>query len=340
MSARCLLLLPLLLLGSCAALEHSAAPAASVRGPLATRQQHPMALTLMAFRPRRAVTQDEGTTGVGAQLAWSSIEEIQRNPVYAPDELVSMDTETVRLTLRARHGLTEDLDMEVELPLMHAGSGMLDRFVEEFHDLFGLPSGGRERNPDGQHDVRVESDGELLYSLDEGFGLGDVPVFLTWSVREEDPDGPAVALRAGVELPTGSASRGYGNGAFDAGLGLIAERSLGRWTVLGAADAVVPGQSERLRSSEDHRYETMFALELTGEYRWNDGLSLVATTRWTSPMIEGVPLEEIDREVFDLGVGAIWDAGQGSRFSFSFHEDLVAATGSDLTLQLGYTFGY
>ncbi len=332
--------LALLVTASCAGLRHADDPAPHVRGPLAARQQHPMALTLMAFRPRRPVTQAEGTTGLGAQLSWSSIEEIQRNPPYAPEEYVSMDTETVRLALRARRGLSEDLDLEVELPLLSAGSGVLDRFIEEFHDLFGLPAGGRHLNPDDRHLVRLESDGELLYELDQGLGLGDVPLVLTWALRPEDDAGPAVAARAGIELPTGSESRGYGNGALDAGAGVLLERSLGRWTVVGGVDVVVPGQSARMEASARHRYVTMYALELSGEYRWNDALSLVATTKWTSQMIDTIPLEEIEREVFDLGVGAVWDAGEASRLALSFHEDLVAATGSDFTLQLGYTWSY
>jgi hypothetical protein len=332
----------LVLLGatSCTGLHHASDPAPVVRGPLSARQQHPMALTLMAFRPRRPVTQAEGTTGVGTQLSWSSIEEIQRNPPYAPDEFVSMDTETVRLALRARHGVTEDLDLEVELPVLLSGSGALDRFIEEFHDLFGLPAGGRHINPDDQHQVRVESGGELLYELDEGLGLQDIPVLLTWAVRREDEGGPGVALRAGLELPTGSQSRGLGNGALDIGAGVLAERSLGRWTIIGGADIVVPGQSDLMEATSEHRYETMYAAELTGEYRWNDGLSLVATTKWTSQMLGSMPLEEIHREVFDLGLGAIWDLDDRSRLALSLHEDLVAATGSDFTVQVGYTVGY
>ena len=41
-------------------------------------------------------------------------------------------------------------------------------------------------------------------------GFGDVPLVLTRAVRDEDAEGPGVALRVGVELPTGSEDRGFG----------------------------------------------------------------------------------------------------------------------------------
>ena len=327
---------------SCAGLAPTSDPAPVVRGPLSTRQQHPMALTLMAFRPRRAVTQPEGEFGVGAQVAWATIEEIQRGPAYNPNETVAFDGETLRTTLRTRYGLRQDLDIEVELPFLYAWAGGMDQIIEEYHSVLGLPGGAREFYPDDGYDMRVFSHGDELYSLEGNrLALQDIPIFLTWQLTEEREEDPAIAARFGIELPTGSESGGFGNGALDFGAGLLAEKSFHRWSVFGGFDWVVPGQTDRLRNaSGDHHYDPMLALNLSGEYRWNDSLSVIVGTVWTSRMVHSVALEEIDREVFDFGVGAAWDVAADHRFQLSLHEDLVAATGSDLTLQVGWTWGY
>jgi len=329
-------------LPSCASLAPTEDPAPVVRGPFPTRQQQPMALTFMAFRPRRAATQAEGTWAGGVQLAWSNIEEIRRYQEESPAESVSFDGETVRTTLRGRCGLTSSVDLELELPFLWAGAGGMDQFIAEFHELFDLPDGARDEFPDDQYEMRVESHGDTLYELEGNeIGLQDVPLFLTWNLVGERQGRPGLAVRAGVEFPTGSEERGFGNGAFDYGAGLVAEKSLGRWTIAGGFDWIFPGQPDRMReASGDHHIDPMLALHLSGECRWNDSLSVIAGTTWTSRMLHSVNLEEVNREVFDLGLGLAWDLGRAGRMAFSLHEDLVAATGSDLAAQLGWVWGY
>ena len=329
-------------LAGCASWAPTDDPAPIVRGPLTTRHQQPMALTLMAFRPRRAATQPQGELAWGVQGAWSDIEEIQRNPSWSPTESVAFDGETVRVTVRGRYGVGERTDLEIELPFLYAFGGNLDKIIEKYHALLGLPDGSREEYPDDQYEMRVESGGDVLYDLEGNrLGVGDVPIFLTVAVREEDRRGPGIALRGGVELPTGSESRGFGNGAVDFGFGAIGERTWGRWTVSGGTDLVFPGQSDRLEAADaKHRYQNMYSFKLGGEFRWNDHLSVIAATVWTSRMIHSLALEEITSEVFDVGAGFVWDVGANSHLAISFHEDIVAATGADLTLQVGWTWNY
>lgn len=299
-----------------------------------------MALTMMAFRPRRAETQDVGQWSTGLQLAWASIEERQHSSGGNNDSVV-FDGETIRGTLRGRYGLRKDLDIEVELPFLWAGGGGVDSLVEDFHDLFFLPKGGRQLTEDDQFQMNVTSGGDVLYDLDgNSVRIQDVPIFLTYQLTKESSGVPALAARVGLELPIGSQERGYGNGALDYGAGLIGEKSTGRWTVSGGVDFVRAGDSDRLRRSNGHHFDPQVALALAGEYRWDDDWSLVAGLVWTSRMLHSISLEEINREVFDLGLGFIVDTGPGSRLAFSFHEDLVSATGTDVSFQLGWLLGY
>lgn len=300
-----------------------------------------MGLTLMAFRPRRPVTQEKGTFGQGLQVAWSTVEEVQEFPFYSPNEKVVFDAETVRATYRSRYGLNDRMDVEIEIPFLWAGAGGMDSFVEDFHDLFGLPKGGRDKNEDDQFEGTVVANGNEIYSLEgNSIGIQDIPIFLTYQLTEEGESRPAIATRMGIEIPTGSQSSGYGNGAFDYGAGVLGEKSFGRWTWSGALDFTIPGQSDRMKAAPGYSYDNQWSMQFGGEYRWDDSLSLIASSVWTSPMLTDVTLEEVNREIFDLGVGVAVDMGPNSRFAFSVHEDLVAATGSDIILQAGWVWGY
>ncbi len=287
------------------------------------------------------MTQAEGEQAHALQVAWSTVEEVQTNPFYSPTEYVYVDAESVRATYRTRYGVAKHVDVEVEVPFLWAGAGGLDSFVEDFHDWFQLPKGGRDKNVDDHFEVTVSDNGTDLYRLEGNMiGVQDIPIFLTYQVLEEDDRLPAVATRVGVELPTGSQSRGYGNGALDFGAGVLGEKSIGRWTLSGALDFTVPGQSDRMESVSGQSYDPQWALALGTEFRWDDHLSIIAGTVWTSPMLTSITLEEINREVFDRGIGLAVDMGEDSRFSFSVHEDIVAATGADLSLQMGWVWGY
>ncbi len=324
----CLQLAP----GCLGALPAGEAPA--VRGPLAARVMHPILLTQLPLAPRRAAIQPGGTWGGGGALAYMSIFERRSRD----GERVVFDGEQLRTRFMLRRGVGASTDVEGELAATFASSGFLDDFVNEFHDLFGFPGGGRENAENDQFDAIVRKDGELAYRLEEDrVGLGDVPIIVNTALRAEDPEGPAVALRLGVELPLGSEQRGFGNGGVDFGGGLIAERSWSRWSVFGGVNWIVPHEPSSFRDagiSLNNRVE----LQLGGELRWNAATSFLLQLNWIGPITSDLDLEELNREILDIGLGVAWDVA-GGRCSLSFHEDAVAATGADFGVRVALDWG-
>lgn len=323
--------------GCASFLGHAKDPAPIVRGPIPSRAQHPLALTVMSFRPRRAVTQPEGTFGFQGSIAYSTIEEVQT----AGGDDIAFDGELLQATFLGRYGIGERADLEVELPFLYSSAGFLDSFVEAFHEAFGLPDGGRDLQEDDQYRMELSANGSDLYQLDEGqFGLMDIPVFLTGNVSREDAHGPGVALRFGIELPTGSESDGFGNGGFDFGGAIVVEKSLARWTLTAGADYTVPAQPDAWEHSGAYSLSPVYGWELGTEYRWSNAVSLLAQLEWTSRRTNSFEQEEIAREIFDLGVGLAWDVGGSSRLTLTFHDDLVSATGPDFGGFLVFTTGF
>jgi hypothetical protein len=327
-------LLLLALLTACAG--PATDPALVLRGPLPTRNQHPFALTLHHPRPRRAVTQPSGTTGIALDLAYSSIFEIQGEP----GELVYMDGETARGAARVRRGLDARTDLEFEVAATYASSGFLDAIIEDFHDLTGLPNQGREDFENDQFGMRLRRNGSLLFEVEEDrLQLADLAVTLTRSLRDEDQSGPAVAMRGAIELPTGSVEHGSSNGGVDLALGSVAERSLGRWTLFGSLDLLLPDDPETFDEA-GVELRDMLSAQFGVEYRWSDCMSLLGQLVWTSPMTRDFTFEEFDREILDVAIGLAWDGPLGARYYAALEEDAISATGPDFGLLMGMSWGF
>jgi hypothetical protein len=186
----------------------------------------------------------------------------------------------------------------------------------------------------------LRKNGRLVFSVEEDrLSFADLPIVWTRRLQHETAGAPALALRVGVELPTGSPEHGSGNGEIDLGAGLLVEKSFGRFTVTGSFDWIHPERPDSFVGSGAD-VEEMVVLQNGWEYRWSARTSLLGVLSWTSPMTDSWPFEEIDREILDLGLGCAHDLAPGTRLLFSFHEDLVAATGADFTFFGGLAFGF
>lgn len=112
------------------------------------------------------------------------------------------DGETYVNSFRLRRGFADHWEWGVEMPWVLHAPGSLDGLVDEFHELFGLPDGGRSLAPRGRLDYFVSGD-EVVYAdfNNSQKGLGDVRTFVGWSLIDQ-PDA-ALALRAMIKFPTG-----------------------------------------------------------------------------------------------------------------------------------------
>ena len=190
--------------------------------------------------------------------------------------------------------------------------------------------------------MSIQRQGASLYEVEEDrIGLTDTPLILTGSLVDEDPGGwrPALALRGGVELPTGSESRGFGSGGLDWGGGLLLQKTTGRFTWTAAADVILPEAQDAL-SAVDIEIRDFWQLQGGSEFRWSDYCSVLLQFFITTPYTRDISVEEINREIVDLGVGVVFDVAERSRVFVSFHEDIVAATGPDFGLRAGWTWGF
>jgi hypothetical protein len=190
---------------------------------------------------------------------------------------------------------------------------------------------------DGNTELEVEL-ATVWAREDDDLGLMDVPVHVTKILRHPAGGLLGMALRAGVELPLGDEDDGTGSGDFDWDLGVLFERSRGRWTLTGGVDLVFvqtpDGYAAAGIAPDDVCIGTFGA-----EFRWNDHMSLLGGLRYRTELSDDVAAGELGDDVLDVSLGVARDAGDGRWFA-AVHTDALGDSGPDVGASLGYTFGF
>ena len=225
-------------------------------------------------------------------------------------ECVLLDGETARLRVAHRRGLGGGWDAGIELSWLDRGGGFLDGWIQDWHDAFGLPTGGRELAPHDRYVFHYERNGAVL--LDEtrgGSGLGDAVLTLGRRFSRHS------SVRAMAKLPTGDEDSLEGG---NTGAALWLERTLAGmppgwhgYAALGGAwndrGAVLAGMQNR---------EIAFAgvgllapvtpavgltLQLQYHGRLYDGSELTPLQRPGMPLTLGLRVRTSGRGGFELG---------------------------------------
>lgn len=119
-------------------------------------------------------------------------------------EVVAIDGETHRLSLDLHWGIGERWELALGLPWISHQGGGLDSLIEDWHDTFGFPDGGRPGAPQDRIDIRYSRNGESLVALDrsvEGVGDASLSTAYQWSVQPLRQ----WSIRSQLKLPTGDA---------------------------------------------------------------------------------------------------------------------------------------
>lgn len=139
-------------------------------------------------------------------------------------ERLILDGETSRLSVTLSYGVTNRLELGIDLPWVSHESGNLDRVIDTWHDIFGLPDGARDDLPRDQlRFLYVDSNSARVDFRRNSNGQGDVSLFAAMALGSDARH--QKALRLGIKLPTGDAARFLGSGGTDVSLGLAGDIS-------------------------------------------------------------------------------------------------------------------
>ena len=139
------------------------------------------------------------------------------------NEGILLDGESYIATLGMRYGLSDTLQVGIDLPWVWHSEGFMDGFISDWHDFFGLPDGDRDKLQDDQLNYLYYRDGkEHLNLQDETNGFGDLRLQLAWQFKSTDQS--AFTLQTQLKAPTGNANKLTGSEAWDLSLALSAQR--------------------------------------------------------------------------------------------------------------------
>ena len=305
-------------------------PLSSLAAPFQVKNHSPVFFGLLypsASIPR-ALT--EGDISARADFSYSSIFFQDVNPGWS----YIFDMELAQLTFGFRRGFGS-FEGGVELPLFYAGGGFLDQAILDNHRMFGFVDyNGQREAPRNRYLYSLVHNGkEWSPALPYAVALGDVTV---WLKRELLADGERGGLAAELLLqaPSAITGAGLGNGAWEYGFMLIAQRRFGETELTFNGGAVNPGFIDR---GEKIALNPMYVCDGAVEQFLTDRLSAVAQLSYvTSPYGEGAPAL-FRRAWMGITFGARYVTPGGQPIDISFTEDLTQ-TAPDFTIGFGFQF--
>jgi hypothetical protein len=211
-----------------------------------SRDEFLLAQSTLSLPPIAARVLPAGTTEVRVDGDWGNDFGIEADPGRErADLLYFVDGEHRTASVAVRRGLGRGWSAGVRVPVHWRGGGWLDGVIDPFHDLFGFPDSGRPLYPRGRLRVegRTPEREPLAWEGGAGSGLGGFEAEVAKALRDGEGGGPAVAVAARVQAPTG------GGGFEDAG-GVGAQAAVSqplgpRFDLHGGLGATALGPAER-----------------------------------------------------------------------------------------------
>ncbi len=186
-------------------------------GPAGLVSQHPPAVLFLSMPPETALTLPDGAERYSFKLDYANHMIRERGDGV----IVDYDFETVRAGLEYRRG-TRLGELSIATSLTHRGHGVLDGLIRDFHDIFDMPNALRTELASNMYRYTIVSREGLVYNGGgDVLGLGDTTVGLKHEIFNRRNGEEALAVRAQIKAPTGSASDALGSGNWDAGAGIV-----------------------------------------------------------------------------------------------------------------------
>lgn len=251
-------------------------------------------------------------------------------------EQIVLDGETTRMDLRLRYGAGEKWQLGCDLVWLNHSGGRLDGFITSWHDRFRLFGGDREEQPDNRLQYRFARNGQVLLNLDRAArGTGDSSISAAYRWRDET--GSKVALRGGIELPTGDADRLLGSGSTDMYFELVNSRSIERerrtLTLHGGAGLLWRGEGDILPRQQKKGVAYGFAAL---DWPASEALHLKVQLNAHSGMFDA-DVPELASISLQLLMGGTALLGHALALDVSVTEDLIGEA-PDIGLQLGLRY--
>jgi hypothetical protein len=308
-----------------AALLLCASPVAAVElaGPFQVKDQFPIFL----YTDQPYIEPAALSDSFSVSLSHSSLFVMEDSSTWSSH----LDLELTELNFRYRKTVLNGIELGIDLPIVRATAGFLDRPLAWYHRAFGFTDYGRGSRPNNAFLYEVRRNGmPVVIGENDKAGIGDVR--LTAKKLLVD-DAFTVSIMGTLELPTGDAKVGYGNGSVDTGLALLVDKRLGQDNLWYAnLGAVLPGDLKGYQTVGLRNYG--YAGTGVEALVW-PSLSLIGQVSMQTSPYPRTDITQVDRSAILLVLGGRYYAEHGS-YELSLTEDLNTSGAPDFILNLSW----
>jgi hypothetical protein len=292
-------------------------------GPLQVKNQFPLFLPFNEPYMESASIENS----FSASLSHSSVYLVRESSEWS----MGLDMEITELDIRFKKYILDFIELGIDLPFVSFNSGFMDDFIKGYHEAFGFSDYGRSNRPENKFLYEIRRNGVLVIKGENGStGIGDIRVTLKTPLLRGDP---AISIKGNLELPTGDAKNGYGNGSIDGGLAVMIDKKLGeKFKAYGNLGAVFPGD---LKGYQKVNLRDFIYGGAGVEADLWKSLSLLGQV-----FIQGSPfpktgISSVDRLAVLLTLGGRYHSDNNS-FELSFTEDPNTAGAPDFSLNFSF----
>ncbi len=180
-------------------------------GGLSIGSHAPLSHSRLRYTPGRV-----DVLGVGE---WAFDLRVSHSNAWGERPNYILDGEFSRFAFRAHYGFAQGWEAFAEVSATGRSPGILDGFIEDFHDLFGVTQSRRDEYARDQLLIRrgLESGPAttILDSSDAGVGMSNPVIGLRYELVDAMQWRPAITLEAGLKLPLGDTDAGYATRGWD-----------------------------------------------------------------------------------------------------------------------------
>jgi hypothetical protein len=204
--------------------------------PFATRDQNLFNLIHGQPTPANGRLLSSDTSELSTTLVIANTINIESDS----DESMLIDYESYRFNVSYQYGISDDWNLQIDLPVVHLTGGRFDSAIDSWHQFFGMPRGYRPTNPEGRYRIEYINDQANIQLDEDTTDIGDIQLAIAHQVFMHDDS--ALSVWGGIKLPTGDEDKLTGSGSADLSAWLAYNRELARdWTLNLNTGLVVTG---------------------------------------------------------------------------------------------------
>jgi hypothetical protein len=296
-------------------------------GPLHLTSQSPFQSLRLGITPRPPTSIRRGQFELRAGSTWAN--------VWSQGDGYFLDYEMLQTSVSVAYGMTERVELELELENRSRFGGELDSLSHWFHDTMGIRQNGRDEVPKDQFTFELTPEGSDTIALSRSDkGVFSQSALLTVQHNTTLGNGwlPALSYAVTARFDAGGADELVGVGNWDVGLSVAVARRFGNFYAYGTLGAA-RFASDEFRGLKLRR--TQVSLLGAVEWRYFDRQSLLFQYLVSEGQVHDFdPFSEPSHE---LTLGWKWEALPGSIVEFGLIENAV---GFDNTPDVGFQLGF